>query len=64
MGLKTRMLVVSLTCLLVCASAGGCYLFRRDESQPSNNFRKETSGMSATGVDDRARQIESNLGVR
>lgn len=62
--LRTRLLVASVACSLVCTMAGGCYLLKRDDAKPSNNYRRETSGMSATGVDDRARQIESNLGVR
>ena len=41
-----------------------CSFFSPKATEPTNNLRSETSGMSSTGVDRRARQIESNLGVR
>ncbi len=44
--------------------ASGCQWFRRDQTTPTHQLRSGTSGLSPSGFDDRARQIESNLGVR
>ena len=49
---------------LAILGSPGCSFFSPKVTEPTNNLRSETSGMSSTGVDRRARQIESNLGVR
>lgn len=43
---------------------GGCASLRKKPIDPSHQLRTEASGSMPGGLDDRARQIESNLGVR
>lgn len=48
----------------ICVCFSGCSFFKPKEIKPTNSFRSEASGLKGTGWDSRARQIESNLGVR
>jgi hypothetical protein len=50
--------------VLGCLSSGGCYLLNPATPEPKNNYRPETGQTVGTGVDSRAKQIESNLGYR
>lgn len=54
-------------CGLLCLGAvslGGCSMLQKKPLDPSHQLRSEASGSTPAGWDDRARQIESNLGVR
>ncbi len=54
-------------CGLLClgtVSLGGCSMLQKKPLDPSHQLRSEASGSTPAGWDDRARQIESNLGVR
>lgn len=54
-------------CGLLCLGTmflGGCSLLQKKPLGPSHQLRSEASGSMPAGWDDRARQIESNLGVR
>ncbi len=42
----------------------GCSFLQPEGPPPTSGLRPEKSGMVPTGFDDRARQVESNLGVR
>lgn len=42
----------------------GCASLRREPLPPSHSMRTTTSDSLPTGIDDRSRQIESNLGIR
>lgn len=62
----SRLGTVSL-CVLLClgtVSLGGCSMLQKKPLDPSHQLRSEASGSTPAGWDDRARQIESNLGVR
>jgi hypothetical protein len=52
------------TALVLIATCTGCSWLKPKTVEPTNNFRSDTGGTSGTGFDDRARQIESNLGLR
>ena len=54
-------------CGLLClgtVSLGGCSMLQKKPLDPSHQLRSEALGSTPAGWDDRARQIESNLGVR
>lgn len=60
----SRRSAVRLCLLLAVPPLVGCGMLRREPLPPSNSMRSTTSDALPTGMDNRARQIESNLGVR
>lgn len=63
-GTRSRRCLLFAAALLALPAPSGCTWLRREPLAPSNHMRSETTDSIPTGMDDRARQIESNLGVR
>ena len=61
---RTTLYFLLATVLLVLLTLSGCASLRPEPLPPSNQMRTTTSDSIPTGMDNRARQIESNLGVR
>jgi hypothetical protein len=54
-----------LVCMLaVWSCSAGCRWWKSDAPEPSHQLRSSFGGTPPSGLDSRARQIESNLGVR
>lgn len=63
-GTPTSLRLLLATALFALPALSGCAGLRREPPAPSHNMRSTTTESIPTGMDDRARQIESNLGVR
>jgi hypothetical protein len=50
--------------MVICCCAMGCRWWQGDAPEPSHQLRSSFGGTPPSGLDSRARQIESNLGVR
>lgn len=58
------MRVVKFWILLGLVLAPGCGFWKSNSIAPTHQLRPDAEGVQPLGLDDRSRQIESNLGIR